>query len=210
MPEYCTCGTQLVEDSRFCHKCGRPTSGEPEIPASAPRIILSAPVLSAPVHSRISDSPVTFANPVVLRIAFAAAAFSILLDFIPFFQLLCVIWSMGAGFMAVWMYCKRTGLPLSVGSGAKLGWITGVFSFVILTIMTTATVAFSGEKMDEIRKQVTAQLPHDANYQDALNILQNPSSFATVILFMLFLFFLLLLLASVAGGAIGARFSNKQ
>ena len=177
---------------------------------SAPRIILSTPVLTAPAHSRISDSTVTFANPVVLRIAFAAAAFSILLDFIPFVGLLCVIWSMGAGFMAVWMYCKRTGLPLSVGSGAKLGWITGVFSFVILTIMTTATVALSSEKMEEIRKQVTAQLPHDANYQDALNILQNPSSFATVILFMLFLFFLLLLLASVAGGAIGARFSNKQ
>ena len=25
MPEFCTCGTKLVEDARFCHRCGRPT-----------------------------------------------------------------------------------------------------------------------------------------------------------------------------------------
>ena len=28
MPEFCTCGTRLVEDARFCHRCGRPTSEE--------------------------------------------------------------------------------------------------------------------------------------------------------------------------------------
>ena len=74
---------------------------------------------------------VSFANPAVLRIAFAAAALSILLDFTPFISLLFILWSMGAGFMAVWMYRKRTGRPLSVSSGAKMGWITGVFTFVI-------------------------------------------------------------------------------
>ena len=45
MPEQCTCGTQLVEGARFCHKCGRPTTDEPELKVEAPRIILTAPVL---------------------------------------------------------------------------------------------------------------------------------------------------------------------
>ena len=118
---------------------------------------------------------------------------------------------MGAGFMAVWMYRRRTGLPVSVGSGAKLGWITGVFSFVISTVMVTATVVFSGEKLaEDFRKQIDRYLVADPNYQEILRTLQNPATFATMIVFMLFFFFLLLSLASVAGGALGARFSNKQ
>src|SRR5579863_3339884 len=101
MPDYCTCGTQLVEDARFCHKCGRPTSGREEIVAEAPRIILTPPVI--PVRPYV-DAGVSFANPVVLRIAFAAAALSILLDMLPILGLLFIIWSMGAGYLAVWMY----------------------------------------------------------------------------------------------------------
>ena len=142
MPEYCTCGTQLVEGARFCHKCGRPTSGEPEPPVEVPRIILTAPVL--PV---VGDAGVSFANPVVLRIAFAASALSILLDFTPIVNVLFILWSMGAGFMAVWMYRKRTGQPISVSSGAKMGWITGVFTFVILTVMLTTMAVLSGGKL---------------------------------------------------------------
>ena len=206
MPEYCTCGTQLVEGARFCHKCGRPTSGEPELPVEAPRIILAPPVFPpAP------DSSVSFANPIVLRIAFAAAALSILLDSIPLLNLLCIIWAMGAGFMSVWMYSKRTGHPVSVSSGAKLGWITGVFSFVISTILVTTTLVLNGQKLaEEFRRQFTATWSNDPRYTDVLSAFQNPATFATMIIFVLFCFFLLLSLASVAGGAIGARFSNKQ
>ncbi len=200
----------MVEGARFCHKCGRPTSGEAEPPAEAPRIILAPPVLPVGVAAEVS-----FANPAALRIAFAAAALSILLDFNPFVGFLFIIWSMGAGFMAVWMFRKRTGQPLSVSSGAKLGWITGVFSFSIMTVLLTMFAVLSGGKWaDEIHQQMTQQMTatwsHDPNYQAMLRTLENPASFATVIFFVLVIFFLLLSLASVAGGALGARFSNKQ
>ena len=208
MPEYCTCGTQLVEGARFCHKCGKPTRDEPELHFEAPRIIVTA---TPPPLPLTTDDKVSFANPVVLRIAFAAAALSILLDSIPLVNLLCIIWSMGAGFMTVWMYSKRTGLPVSVTSGAKLGWITGVFSFVICAILITTTMILNGKELpEELRRQFTAAWSADPNYQQLLSAFQNPTTFATVIIFMLFCFFLLLSLASVAGGAIGARFSNKQ
>lgn len=206
MPEYCTCGTQLVEGARFCHKCGKPTRDELLAIEEVPRVIVAPPPL--PIAP---DSGISFANPAVLRIAFAAAALSILLDTIPLVNLLCILWSMGAGFMTVRMYQRRTGLPISVGAGAKLGWITGVFSIVISTVMVTATVVFSGEKFSEdLRKQIDATWSHSPNYQEILSTLQNPASFATMIVFMLLCFFLLLSLASVAGGALGARFSNKQ
>jgi hypothetical protein len=202
MPEFCTCGTQLVEGARFCHKCGKPTSDEPEIRIETPRIILTPPVL-APMAA-----PVTFANPVALRMAFAAATLSILLDSIPLLNLLFIIWAMGAGFMAVWMYRRRTGLPLSVGNGAKLGWITGVFSFVISTILTTMTVVLGGQKLaDDYRNQMKEFWPKDPQL---LSAFQDPAAFATIIIFALVFLFVLLSIASVAGGALGARFSNKQ
>jgi len=208
MPEYCTCGTQLVEGARFCHKCGRPTSGEPEILVEAPRIILAPPIAAAP-----GDSAVSFANPTVLRIAFAAASLSILLD--SLILLLFILWSMVAGYVAVWMYRKRTGQTLSVSGGAKLGWITGVLTFAIGTVLlTTGAVVSGGKWMDEFHKlmvqQVTTTWAHDPNYQQALRTLEDPATFATVIFFTMFFFFLVLSLASVAGGALGARFSNKE
>ena len=151
----------------------------------------------------------SFANPVVLRIAFAAATLSIVLD--SMLSVLFILWAMGAGFLAVWMYRRRTGLPVSVSSGAKLGWITGVFSFVISTIMVTAAVVLSGEKLAEsMRKQATVMWSHDPNYQQILSTFENPATFATAIIFALLFFFVLLSVASVAGGALGARFSNKQ
>jgi uncharacterized membrane protein (DUF485 family) len=209
MPEYCTCGTQLVEGARFCHKCGRPTSGEPEIAVEVPRSILTPSVLTPPVLPPMGDMQVSFANPVVLRIAFAAAALSILMD--SMLSVLFIIWAMGAGFMAVWMYRRRTGLPVSVSSGAKLGWITGVFSFVISTVMVTAAVLLSGDKLaQELRHQVTTTWSKDPNYQQILSTFENPATFATAIVFAMFFFFVLLSVASVAGGALGARFSNKQ
>jgi hypothetical protein len=210
MPDYCTCGTQLVEGSRFCHKCGRPTSGEPELPLDVPRIQIAVPPPIFPgAFPKAGELPVSFANPVVLRIAFAAATLSIVLD--SMLSVLFILWAMGAGFLAVWMYRRRTGLPVSVSSGAKLGWITGVFSFVISTIMVTAAVVLSGEKLAEsMRKQATVMWSHDPNYQQILSTFENPATFATAIIFALLFFFVLLSVASVAGGALGARFSNKQ
>lgn len=209
MPEYCTCGTQLVEGSRFCHKCGRPTSGEPEPVVEAPRIILTPPSIP-----RIPDSGISFSNPAALRIAFAAAALSILLDFIPFANLLFILWSMGAGFMAVWMYSKQTGRPLSVVGGAKLGWITGVFTFAIMTVLMTTNALLSSSELTEQYqknlKQMDSTWANDPNYQQVLRTLENPATFATIIFLVLFVIFVLLSLASVAGGALGARFSNKQ
>ena len=112
----------------------------------------------------------------MLRIAFAAATLSILLDFTPFVNVLFILWSMGAGFMAVWMYRKRTGHSLSVSSGAKLGWITGVFTFVIMTVLLTTMAVLSGEKWaEEIHQQMTQQMAttwaHDPHYQDAMHTL---------------------------------------
>lgn len=209
MAEYCTCGTQLIEDARFCHKCGRPTSGEPELVITPPKIVYPQD-LPLPGPS-VEGSPISFSNTVAVRIAFAAAAVSLLLDLIPFLGILCVIWSMVGGFLAVWLYRRRTGLRISVPNGARLGWITGVFTSVLLTVMSTVSVLASGGKLaDEYKQQMQGMAAHDPNYQQALNLIQNPTTFATLILAVIIFLFILLSIASIAGGALGARFSNKD
>ncbi len=184
---------------------------ESEIPAEAPRMILAPPVIPPKLPS--DETRVSFANPAALRIAFAAAALSILLDSIPFLSILFILWSMGAGFMAVWMYRRRTGKAVSVPNGVRLGWITGVFTFVILTVLVTVVVlAISSNSTlaAQIHQQLAGMAAHDPNYKQALNVFENPATLATTIIYSLFTFFVLLSLASVAGGALGARFSNKQ
>ena len=201
----------MVEDARFCHKCGRPTSGEAEIQVEIPRVAVTPPPL--PVSPQIDDTRVSFANPAALRIAFAAAALSILLDSIPFISFLFVLWSMGAGFLAVWLYRRRTGKAVSVPNGVRLGWITGVFTFVILTVMVTVVVlaiTSNGKLASEVHQQLAGMAQHDPNYQQALSVFENPSTLASTIIYSLCTFFVLLSLASVAGGALGARFSNKD
>jgi hypothetical protein len=168
-------------------------------------------VLTPPVLPPVREGQVTFANPTVLRVAFAAAALSIILDSIPRLGVLFIVWAMASGFVAVLLYNRRTGLALSVMSGAKLGWITGVLAFLISAVMATVAVVLSGDKMaEEFRRQATETWSKDPNLPQMLRILDNPSTLASVIAFGLLVFFVLMSVASIAGGALGARLSNKQ
>jgi hypothetical protein len=60
------------------------------------------------------------------------------------------------GFAAVFLYRRRTGLPLSVVNGMQLGWIAGIFVFTLIVVLTTLTVATLSQP--EIAEQVRQQL----------------------------------------------------
>ena len=55
-------------------------------------------------------------------------------------QALIFVWLAAAGFLAVFLYRRSTGQRLSVMNGARLGWISGIFGFVIVTIILTMFV----------------------------------------------------------------------
>jgi hypothetical protein len=71
MPEICSCGAQLPPDARFCHKCGKPQREEPlaealigqmQAPLAPPAAVVALPV------------PLSFRNPVALRVGLLASA----------------------------------------------------------------------------------------------------------------------------------------
>jgi hypothetical protein len=66
-----------------------------------------------------------------------AGALAFLLGLLPAPFLGRVILLLGAGFFSVYLYQRRSGQDLSIGNGARMGWISGLFCFVIVTVLFT-------------------------------------------------------------------------
>jgi hypothetical protein len=202
MPEFCTCGAQLAPDSLFCHKCGKPqreiVEQEQEVITDA---ISTAAVPEAPPPP--AALPLNFHNPIAVRVAFTVALVATLLSWIP--ALNVVLW-VAAGFSAVYLYRRRTGVFLNVRAGVRLGWITGVLMFVITTVIFTLTVipaAANGSIANLFKQQF--KNASDPNVQEALRMLETGPGVATILLATLFMLFCFITLLAMAGGALGAK-----
>src|SRR5438874_1207784 len=92
-PEYCTCGARLAENARFCHLCGRPVfeteAAEPAEPA-APVVQLPSSLPAA--AARAAQLPVSFSNPIALRVAFLMSLGILMTEMIPGLDLLFLVW----------------------------------------------------------------------------------------------------------------------
>jgi len=192
--EYCTCGTRLVEAARFCHRCGRPTS-EPEFVAPPP------PPPPPTLQAKLAQLPVSFSNPIALRVSFLMSLAIMFLDMIPVINILFPVWWLGAGSCGVLLYRRLTGKSLSVSAGARLGSITGVLAFVSMAIVFTLTIVFTGKQFMELMVQQDPRMSQ---------IINDPPMLAAGFLFFLFIAFTSVVGICAAGGALGARFSAPK
>jgi hypothetical protein len=191
MPEACTCGTQLVENARFCHRCGRPTF-EPEPEQTPPPLPPRQPTL----QDKLAQLPVNFGNPIALRVAFLMSLGITLLQMIPFVQLLFLVWWPAAGWGAVMLYRKITGLVLSVSAGARLGSITGIMVFVCLAARIALGMVVDGK---ELLDQMVKQDPRLTEFA------KDPQTLAGGMFFGFVLLFAVVVGCCATGGALGAR-----
>ncbi|MDP9170610.1 MAG: hypothetical protein M3N54_08340 [Acidobacteriota bacterium] len=197
MPEYCSCGTRLVENARFCHACGRPTREEIEIIETPPPVVEVPPT----VQAKITQMPVSFGNPIALRVAFLMSLAIMMVEVVPFLNRLFFLWWLCAGWFAVPLYRRLTGFTLSVRSGARLGSITGVLTFVSMAVVLSLTFFFTGKQMlDQMVQQ-------DPRMSEVIN---NPPMLAGVFLVVLVAVFALVVGVCAVGGALGARFSTRR
>ncbi len=209
----CSCGTQLVEGAVFCHRCGKPTRElvpqEETVEEAVPVVAEVVPPASGALPKTV---PVSFHNIVAVRIGLLVASVASMLDALPFIDMLFVVWSAAAGFAAVWLYRRSTGQVLSVRSGARMGWITGVLNSVIVMVLLTLTFAASSTDITaSMRQQLTATVNQDpAKFAKAMPFIQSPYVIAICILVGLAFIFLVFTAACVAGGALGAHFTRKD
>ena len=209
MPDSCTCGARLPEDARFCHKCGKPQYDYPGFEPDPVPEVVAAPIAAPPPPT---SNEISFSNRTAVRVGFVAALIAFLLFVIPLpFPLpRLMIAFLAAGFLAVYLYGRRTGQRLSIRSGARMGWITGIFSFTIVTVQFVAGVLVTS-KDGGIAALLKAQLPPgDARSEEVLKMLQEPSALAVMMIFVLLMMFLLLTVLPTLGGALGAKVLAKE
>ena len=207
MPDFCTCGVQLPPDARFCHKCGKPQYDYPalgeEIEQPAP------PPVAVPVLAQAPE--ISFHNRLAVRIGFLAALTAVIVSQIPLpFPLLRVLFAfLAAGFLAVFLYSRRTGQMLSMRSGARMGWITGIFSFTLIGVLFTVTmVAFSNQ--GDLQKVFRSQLPTNDATKVFTDALSDPANLAAFILLSLIILFVMLTALPMIGGVLGAKVLEKE
>ena len=207
MESRCTCGALLPEDARFCHKCGKPQFEEDVARLTAQEATPpAAPPIAAPAAPP-SGATISFKNARAVLITMVAAAGGLLASVVialiaaslaPF--VLCA-----AGFVAAKLYTSATD-SLSTAAGARLGWMTGLWMFLVLMVaLALGAIAVTSPAGWEQLKNSAAQFP-----QASQLLALGPHDFLIGILKQLpFSFFFLTLLPGL-GGMIGAKFSARR
>ena len=206
VPAVCTCGAQLPPDARFCHKCGKPQRDEPHL---REEITEAPPPL--PVAPELSEGPrIGFHNGFAVRAALTAGAIGFL-GFLLTSQLaqqLALLWLGAGGFLAVYFYEKRTQHRLSVMSGARLGWLCGLFGFTAATIMLAMmALALTDPAVVTSLRQYSVQRGLPENMTDqAISVFQQPGGIFTALMVSFALFTVL----PACGGAICAKLLSRD
>ena len=203
MNRTCTCGATAPADAQFCSRCGRPFDGSSDKPLT-PEIL---PPVPAPDASA-GPPRIGFGNPQALRSALLASVVAAVLGNLPLVGILCFIWYPGAGFLSVYNYRRRTGLTPTTSEGAKLGWITGVFTFVISLAMLALVFLAprqDGSVVETIRRQISEYPAQEELKRQMLELLDNPPALAMLLLIYLAMFFVLVAGLTTTGGALGAK-----
>jgi hypothetical protein len=204
MSGFCTCGAELPPDARFCHKCGKPQREELVVTAAGDGAGLVAPpvvVLSVP-------APLSFRNPTAIRVGLLASALLCILMMIPGINYAFLVWWLGAGYFSVWIYKRRTGQPLTVRGGAHMGWITGVLSCLLLSLLFALIMAAIQQAggLSTLKDQLHDLAFDQRTIDEAVKRLQNPLE----VLRSLAEMFLVMMLFCTAGGALGAKILSKD
>jgi len=188
MPEFCSCGAQLPPDAVFCHKCGKP---QKELVEAEP---LPPPTAMPPLEPPPQPAALDFRNPLALKIALLAAMGATAIFFPPYINWLA------AGYFAVFLYRRRTGYPVNVVSGVRLGWITGLFTFPLTTAFYAAMfyVISAAAEMPQFHS--------DPRFQMLRNLPRTPSEIAGLLLQL----FILTTCLSMAGGALAAKLGQAR
>jgi len=211
----------LPPEARFCHKCGKPQFEEPppgEEEAPEPDL----PVLEAAAPEREAaalavPAGISFRNRLAVRVGLLTAALASLLTSLPMPMFLNLLWLVvcltAAGFFAVYLYRRRSGEELSARMGARLGWITGVFCFLIATVFFTITVIIisaQGGLAAYYREQLSQQAGPGIDVEELVSVLETPVGLASVLLFTLVVLFVFFTLLPTLGGAMGAKVLAKD
>jgi hypothetical protein len=206
VPDRCTCGALLPPDALFCHKCGKPQR-EDLLPVVEPE-----PVAPPPLPAIAAPPPIGFHNGPAVRVALMAGILSIVVTFLTgqltLLRPLALVWPVATGVLAVFLYRRATGQKLTPLNGAHLGWICGIFGFVIVVIMLTMIAVALSEPtvVSAMHDQLKDRGMSEADVTQVIDVLRSPAGIAGWLL----VSFLMFTVLPVFGGMIGAKLLNRD
>lgn len=203
----------------FCHRCGRPlreiSPGGVE-PEPQPAEVLPAETAALLDEVAAVPAPINFHNGSAVRVGFLAATIvqlAVTLAAAAGASILMPLMLFAGGFYSVFLYRRRTGEGVSIRNGARIGWMTGVFSFVIMTVLfTVGMAALAGsDQLLKAYKDSAANLGLPPDSADQMQkLLNDPGALALSIVLGLAIQFLFLTLLCSVGGAVGARLNPER
>jgi hypothetical protein len=213
------CGYKIEEGKPFCPQCAAPqirvaiSEAAPESTLDAGEIVPSALGRELGLGSSSFDASALPAGsyPAVKPCALGAAValLLLLLRVNPFAA------ALGAGFLAVLFSRRRLGIGIRAAAGARLGALSGLFFFTILTLLEASTVAVlhkgaevRSEMIDKIQ-QAAARYP-GPEVQPVLDFAKSPGGLAFMMAASLVFGFAAFVLLGGIGGALGAAILGRR
>jgi len=177
-----------------------------EVPPPPPPVTIPPPI------GVVAPQAINFRNGQAVRIGLQAGTLAfvclVLFGQLPLPQAFTLIWLVAGGFLAVFLYKRRTGQKITMMNGAQLGWICGVFGFVIVTIMLTiAAVTFTEPStVSAMRDQLKTRGVPDASVNQMIEMFQSPAGIIVV----LAVSFVIFTVLPAFGGAVGAKVLDRD
>ncbi|MCU1308640.1 MAG: hypothetical protein JWN45_3335 [Acidobacteriaceae bacterium] len=210
------CNAEVAPGIPFCPQCG------------APQIRVATPVTSQPVVSRVdeelgtarfvgssSDSGEAIsairwssALPKTAVSGFATVALLILIASITQLPALALLVVPFGGAFSVLLYVRGNNKqPVSAGAGARLGAVTGLFSFAVYCLIAAAELSSQrGEVLNTVRKALEEAAAKNPNpqAQTVVQQMMTPAGIAILLVLAAIIFLFTFLILSSLGGAAGA------
>ena len=122
---------------------------------------------------------------------------------------------LAAGFLSVFLYRRRCPLtPVTAGTGARLGALTGGLGFGLLAVILALWTAFrSGKEIHDALLnyiQQYAARSSDPHMQQVLELFNTPEGFIFIIILTLLMTLVAFLIFSGLGGAVGAFLLHRR
>jgi hypothetical protein len=114
------------------------------------------------------------------------------------------------GAFSVLLYSRGSNRQrLTMGAGARLGAVTGLFSFAVYCLIAAAE---RGEIVNTARKALeeAAAKSSDPQAQTIVQMMMTPAGTATLLVLSAIIFLILFLVLSALGGAAGAAISQSN